>query len=85
MHSEDAEEEERTYGLWCAAHQDRSETMRLGMLLEPEYPAVEYAPGHTMCEEREAWLRFHMYPQSQVEMVKRQVIALIEEQWRAIE
>jgi hypothetical protein len=82
VHSEDAEEEERTYGLWCAAHQDRSETMRLGMLLEPEYPAVEYARGHTMCEGRQAWLRFHMYPQSSVGMVKRQVIALIEEQWR---
>src|SRR5579884_1733456 len=33
VHSEDAEEEERTYGLWCAVHQERSETMRLGMLL----------------------------------------------------
>jgi hypothetical protein len=82
VHSEDAEEEERTYGLWCAAHQDRSETMRLGMLLSPEYLAVEYARGHTMCEGREAWLRFHMQPRSSVGMVKRQVIALIEEQWR---
>jgi hypothetical protein len=82
VHSKDAEEEERTYGLWCTEHQDRSETMRLGMLLEPEYPWVEYAPGHTLCEGREAWLRFHMYPQSSVGMVKRQVIALVEEQWR---
>jgi hypothetical protein len=82
VHSDDADEEERTYGLWCAAHQDRSETMRLGMLLEPEYPRVEYSPGHTMCEGREAWLRFHMQPRSSVGMVKRQVIALIEEQWR---
>jgi hypothetical protein len=82
VHSEDAEEEEHTYGLWCAAHQDRSETMRLGMLLSSEYPRVEYSRGHTMCEGREAWLRFHMYPQSSVGMVKRQVIALIEEQWR---
>jgi hypothetical protein len=56
--------------------------MRLGMLLEPEYPRVEYAPGHTMCEGREAWLRFHMQPRASVKMVKRQVIALIEEQWR---
>jgi hypothetical protein len=77
VHSEYPEDEERTYGLWCVAHQDRSETMRLGMLLEPEYPR-----GHTMCEGREAWLRFHMYPQSSVGMVKRQVIALVEEQWR---
>jgi hypothetical protein len=82
VHSEDTEEEERTYGLWCAGHQDRSETMRLGMLLEPEYPAVEYARGHTMCEGREAWLRFHMQPRSSVNMVKREVIVLIEEQWR---
>ncbi len=82
--SRDAEEEERTYGLWCAEHQDRSETMRMGMLLSPEYPRMEYAPGHTMCEGRLAWLRFHMYPQSSVNMVKRQVIALIEEQWREI-
>ena len=81
VHSEDAEEEERTYGLWCADHQDRSETMRIGMLLSPEYPRVEYAPGHSMCEGREAWLRFQMQPRSEVEMVKRQVIALIEEQW----
>jgi hypothetical protein len=80
VHSEDAEEEERAFGLWCTAHQDRSETMRLGMLLSPEYPGVEYARGHTMCEGREAWLRFHMYPQSSVGMVKRRVIALIEEQ-----
>jgi hypothetical protein len=64
VHSEDAEDEERTYGLWCVAHQDRSETMRMGMLLEPGYPAVEYARGHTLCEGREAWLRFHMHPQS---------------------
>jgi hypothetical protein len=56
--------------------------MRLLMRLEPEYPAVEYARGHTMCEGRQAWLRFHMDPQSSVGMVKRQVIALIEEQWR---
>jgi hypothetical protein len=84
VHSEDAEDEERTYGVWCPAHQDRSETMRLGMLLEPEYPQVEYAPGHTMCEGREAWLRLHMQPRSSVGMVKRQVIALIEEQWREI-
>lgn len=84
VHSEDAEEEERTYGLWCAAHQDRLETMRLGMLLEPEYSAVEYARGQTMCEGREAWLRFHMQPQSSVGMVKRQMIQLIEEQWREI-
>jgi hypothetical protein len=84
VHSEDAEDEERTYGLWCAAHQDRSETMRLGMLLSPEYPRVEYAPGHTMCEGRLAWLRFHMEPRSSVGMVKRRVIALIEEQWREI-
>ena len=80
MHSEDAEEEERTYGLWWAGHQDRSETMRLGMRLEPAYPAVQYSPGHVMCEGREAWLRFHMYPQSSVGMVKRRVIELIEEQ-----
>jgi hypothetical protein len=79
--SRDAQEE-RTSGHRSAAHQDRSETMRLGMLLEPEYPRVEYAPGHTMCEGREAWLRFHMHPQSSMEMVKRRVIALIEEQWR---
>jgi hypothetical protein len=84
VHSEDAEEEERTSGLWCAVHQDRSETVRMGMLLEPEYPGVEYARGHTMCEGREAWLRFHMQPRSEVEMVKRQLIALIEEQWREI-
>jgi hypothetical protein len=84
VHSEDPEEEERTYGLWCAAHQDRSETMRLGMLLEPAYPRVEYSRGHTMCEGREAWLPFHMQPQSEVEMVKRQVIALIEEQSREV-
>jgi hypothetical protein len=58
--------------------------MRVGMLLEPCYPAVEYSPGHTMCEGRLAWLRFHMYPQSSVGMVKQRVIALIEEQWRAI-
>ena len=82
VHSEDTEEEERTYGLWCANHQDRSETMRLGMLLEPEYPRVEYAPGHTMCEGRAGWLRFHMHPRSEVEMVKREVIALVEEWWR---
>jgi hypothetical protein len=82
VHSEEAEEEERTYGLWCPAHQDRSETMRLGMPLEPVYPRVEYAPGHTMCEGRLAWLRFHMYPQ--VGMVRQRVIALIEEQWREI-
>jgi hypothetical protein len=56
--------------------------MRLGMPLEPEYPRVEYAPGHTMCEGKEAWLRFHMHPQSSAGMVKRRVIALIEEQWR---
>jgi hypothetical protein len=37
-----------------------------------------------MCEGREAWLRFHLQPQSSVGMVKRRVIALIEEQWRAI-
>jgi hypothetical protein len=54
VHSEDAEEEERTYGLWCAEHQDRSETMRMGMLVSPEYPRVEYSRGHTMCEGREA-------------------------------
>src|SRR5436853_7929520 len=76
VHSEDAEEEERTYGLWCAAHQERSETMRLGMLLEPEYPVVEYARGQTMCEGRQAWSRFHLHPQSSVNMVKRQVIVL---------
>jgi hypothetical protein len=81
VHSEDAEEEERTYGLWCPAHQNRSETMRLGMLLAPEYPAVEYARGQTMCEGREAWLRFHMQPQSSVGMVKRQVTQLVEEQF----
>jgi hypothetical protein len=79
--SRDAQEE-RTSGHRSAAHQDRSETMRLGMLLEPEYPRVEYAPGHTMCEGRLAWLRFHMYPQ--VGMVRQRVIALIEEQWREI-
>jgi hypothetical protein len=56
--------------------------MWLLMLLEPEYPRVEYAPGHAMCEGREAWLRFHLSPQSSVEMVKRRVIALIEKQWR---
>ena len=84
VHSEDPEEEECTYGLWCAAHQDRSETMRLGMLQAPEYPRVEYSPGHTMREGREAWLRFHLHPQSSVEMVKRQVTLLIEEQWREI-
>src|SRR5205823_9014077 len=66
VHSEDAEEEERTYGLWCAEHQDRSETMRLGMRLEPAYPAVEYAPGHRLCEGREAWLRFHLQSGSSV-------------------
>jgi hypothetical protein len=81
VHSEDAEEEEHTYGLWCGAHQDRSETMRMGMLLEPEYPPVEYARGHTMCEGREAWLRFHMHPQSSVGMVRRRVIELVEEQF----
>src|SRR5438270_4208518 len=64
VHSEDAEEEERTYGLWCADHQNRSETMRLGMLLSPCYPAVEYARGHTLCEGREAWLRFSLHAQS---------------------
>jgi hypothetical protein len=37
-----------------------------------------------MCEGRQAWLRCHMHPQSSVNMVKRQVIALIEEQWREI-
>jgi hypothetical protein len=58
--------------------------MRLGMLLEPEYPSVEYLPGYTMCEGREAWLRFHRQPWSSVEVVKRQVIALIEEQWREV-
>src|SRR5437588_1006191 len=82
VHSEDAEEEERIYGLWCAGHQDCSETMRLGMLHAPCYPAVEYAPGHTLCEGRQAWLRFHLYPQSSVGMVRRRVMALIAEQWR---
>ena len=80
--SRDPEEEERTSGHRSALHQDRSETMQLGMLLEPEYPAVQYSPGHTMCEGREAWLRFHMQPQSSVGMVRRRVIGLIEEQWR---
>lgn len=84
VHREDAEEEERIYGLWCAAHQDRSEMMRLGMLLEPEYPRVEYAAGHTLCEGREAWLRFSLHAQSSVGMVKRQVIWLIEERWREV-
>jgi hypothetical protein len=31
----------------------------MGMLLESEYPAVEYSRGRTLCEGREAWLRFH--------------------------
>ena len=52
--------------------------MRLGMLLEPEYPAVEYVPGHTLCEGREAWLRFHLQPQSRVEMVRRHIHRLLE-------
>lgn len=69
------------YGLWCAGYQDRSETMRLGMLLEPCYPAVEYAQGHTLGEGRQAWLRF-LHAQSSVEMVRRRVMALVEEQWR---
>ncbi len=81
-HSDDPEDEERIYGLWCAAHQDRSETMRLGMLLEPCYPAVEYAPGHTLCEGREAWLHFHLHAQSSAEMVRRRVRELVEEWWR---
>src|SRR5205814_2735232 len=81
VHSEDAEEEERTYGLWCAAHQDRSETMRLGMLLSPCYPAVCFAPGHTLGEGREGWLRFHRHPQSSVEMVRRHVHELLEAQF----
>jgi hypothetical protein len=52
------------------------------MLLDPAYPGVEYSRGQTMCEGREVWLRFHMHAQSSVGMVKQQVIALIEEQWR---
>jgi phage/plasmid-associated DNA primase len=82
VHSENAEEEERTYGLWCAGHQDRSETMRLGMLLSPEYPRVEYALGHMLCEGRQAWLRFHLHAQSSAEMVRRRVRELVEEWWR---
>jgi hypothetical protein len=81
VHSEDAEEEERTYGLWCAGHQDRSETMRLGILLESEYPLVEYAPGHTLCEGREAWLRFHLHAQSSAQLVSRCVLQLVEMQF----
>jgi hypothetical protein len=84
VHSEDAEEEERTYGLWCTAHQDRSETMRMGLLLEPEYRRIEYSRGHIMCEGRQAWLRFHLQPRSEVEMVSRRVIELVEEWWREI-
>ena len=79
--SRDAEDEERTYGLWCADHQDRSETMRLGILLEPGYPRVEYAPGHTLCEGREAWLHFQMHAQSSVEMVRWHVHRLVEAQF----
>jgi hypothetical protein len=81
VHSEDAEEEERTYGLWCTAHQDRSEAMRLGMLLDPAYPRVEYVLGHTLCEGREAWLRFHLHAQSRVGIVRRHVHQLLEAQF----
>ena len=85
MHSEDAEEEERTYGLWCAAHQERSETMRLGMVLDPVYPRLEYAPGHTLCEGREAWLHFHLHAQSSVGMVQRHVHQLLEAQFEDVQ
>lgn len=78
VHSENAEEEERTYGLWCAGHQERSETMRLGMLLEPEYPRVEYAPGQTLCEGRGAWLHFHLHAQSSAQRVRLRVLQLVE-------
>lgn len=67
---------------WGTVHEDHAETMRLGMLLSPCYPAVEYAPGHTLCEGREAWLWFHLQPGSSVEMVRRRVMAFVEEQWR---
>ena len=80
--SRDAEQEERTSGLWCATQQDRWETMRLGMLHAPEYPQVEYSRGHTMCEGREAWLRFHMHPQTNVEQVRQCVLQLVDELWR---
>jgi hypothetical protein len=49
----DAHEEGRTSRVWCLAHQERSETMRMGLLLEPEDPAVEDPRGHTMCQGRE--------------------------------
>jgi hypothetical protein len=56
--------------------------MRLGMLLEPEYPQVDYAPGHTLCEGREAWLHFHLHAQSSAQLVRRRVRELVEAWWR---
>jgi hypothetical protein len=84
VHSEDAEDEERTYGLWCAGRQDRSETMRLGMLLEPSYPQVQYSRGQTRCEGRQTWLWFHMQATVGSRDGETAGIVLIEEQWREI-
>ena len=79
--SDTIEEEERNHGLWCAAHQDRCETMMLGEMLEPQYPRIQFSVSSSMCEGREAWLHFHAYPLASVEPVNKVVRQLVEQQF----
>jgi len=74
------EEEERTYGLWCASHQACYENMLCGELLDPRYPRVALSVCSSMCEGHEAWLHFHQHPQASVATVNAAVYKLVEGQ-----